>query len=579
MQHLSKDHGIKEPLVNLVTDEEIGPPRTIKDFYHFPKRKGWCIDPNNYRLRVLRVHPEASQNGISKKEREEFEPNLRRFLQAWLFFGLIFTVVQNEDGPLIDYDKLTEETYITTKCLQEKLKNWVAWESSCPPGQRLRMIRLEAVLQLARRVVRNNFACFDAKTPPPGYSTQRGEPLYVPDTVILSIMILGETLHDVKSRIAQKTGMEMRGWKNEDDSGWGPPRWVLKEMEDKKLCPRTIRLLRGQLRSNATLLLAAWQSTLRLVSSTNGETKHSKCSSTICLVTPETEAGVYSQRHCEKFCPNESSPGKCVQSSEAVIQSVIDMIDSDENKRPLLQFKDTPDGSPGSLELEVVEWQPGMEYATISHVWSDGFGNPNANTMLVCQLKLIRDLLSKLKPKSTTPIPFWMDTLMIPVGKDEDTKKVRAKSIRQIRNIFKGASHTIVLDWGLHGIDPEVRKPAQTAMRIIASGWMRRLWTLQEAFVSKSLQISQGEDSETLHYLNDLYAKLEGKTEGLTSTLVSTVKNQLQSHVMHQQKPTPSRHMTSDSEAAEVVEDVERSPRQAAVLVVNAWKAVRWRVS
>lgn len=575
MQHLSKDHGIKEPRVNLVTDEEIGPPKTIEEFYHFPKRKGWCIDHNDYRLRVLPVHPEASQNGISKKE---FEPSLRRFLQAWLFFGLIFTVVQKDNLPLMNYGELIEETYITTKHLRKRLEEWVTWESSCPPGQRLRMIRLEAVLQLARRVVRANLACFDAKTPPPGYSTQRGDLLYVPDTVILSIMILGETLHDVKSRIAQKTGMEMRGWKNEDDSGWGPPRWVLKEMEDKKLCPRTIRLLRGQLRSNATLLLAAWQSTLSLVSSINGAADHSKCSATTCLVTPETEAGVYSQKHCEKFCPNHQySPGKCVQSSEAVIQRVMEMIADDENKRPLLQFKDTLDGSLDSLEPQVVEWQPSMEYATISHVWSDGFGNPSANTMLICQLKLIRDLLGKLKPKSTTTMPFWMDTLMIPVGSDGDIKDVRAKSIRQIPKIFKDASHTIVLDWGLHGIDPEVRKPAQTAMRIIASGWMRRLWTLQEAFVSKSLHISQGHDSETLHYLDDLYKKLEEKTEGLTSTLVLTVKNQLQSHVMHEQKSTSNRHVTSSLEAGEVVEGVQ-SPREAAVLVVNAWKAVRWRV-
>lgn len=575
MQHLSKDHGIKEPRVNLVTDEEIGPPKTIEEFYHFPKRKGWCIDHNDYRLGVLSVHPEVSQNGISKKD---FEPNLRRFLQAWLFFGLIFTVVQKDSEPLMKYGELKDETYITTKHLREKLEEWVVWETSYPPGQRLRMIRLEAVLQLARRVVRANLACSDAKKPPPGYSTQRGDPLYVPDTVILSIMILGETLHDVKSRIAEKTGMEMHGWKNEDDSGWGPPRWVLKEMEDKELCPRTMGLLRGQLQSNATLLLAAWQSTLRLVSITNGAAGHSKCSSTTCLVTPETEAGVYSQKHCEKFCPNQYSSGKCTQSSKTTIQRVMDMIARDENKRPLLQFKDTRDGSFDSLEPGVVEWQPSMKYATISHVWSDGFGNPDANTMLVCQLKLIRDLLSKLRPESTATIPFWMDTLMIPVGSDEDIKAVRAKSIRQIPKIFKDASHTIVLDWGLHGIDPEVRKPAQTAMRIIASGWMRRLWTLQEAFVSKSLHISQGEDSETLHYLNDLYEKLEEKTDGLTSTLVSTVKNQLQSHVMHEQKSTSSRHLASDSEAAEVVEDVQRSPREAAVLVVNAWKAVRWRV-
>lgn len=573
MQHLSKDHGIKEPLVNHVTDEKIGPPKTIKEFYHFPKRKGWCIDRNDYRLRVLPVLPEASQDGTSRKD---FEPKLRRFLQAWLFFGLIFTVVQKDKEPLMKYDDLVKGTHITTKDLRNKLEEWVAWESSRPPGQRLRMIRLEAILQFCRRVVRTNLAYIDAKTPPLGYSTEGTDLLYVPDSVILSIMILGETLHDFKSRIAQKTGMEMRGWKNEDDSGWGPPRWVLKEMENKKLCPRTIRLLRGQLRSNATLLLAAWLSTWKLVSSSNIAADHGECSDSICLVTPETKDGGYSQRHCEKFCPNEST---CRQSAQAVKQHVMEMIIRDETKRPLLQFKETRNGSQESFEPEVIEWQPSMEYATISHVWSDGFGNPDANTMPVCQLKLIRDLLSKLTPNSiSTTMPFWMDTLMIPVGSDAEIKDVRRKTIRQIPKIFKDASHTIVLDWGLHGIDPDVQKPAQTAMRIIASGWMRRLWTLQEAFVSKSLHISQGKDSETLHYLNDLYRNLEERTDGLTSTLITTVKNQLQSNIMHEQRPTSKRHMTSGSNSSEINEGVQWSPREAAVLVVNAWKAVRWRV-
>ncbi|KAG6368252.1 hypothetical protein INS49_002454 [Diaporthe citri] len=576
MQHLSKDYGIRKPLVNNVTDDGIGPPKTIEEFYHFPERKGWYVDDNNFKLRVLSTPQEAYYDGISQKE---FEPNLRRFLQAWLLFGLIFTVVQKDNRPLMKYDDLVKETYITTKGLRRNPEEWAAWENTRPPGQRLRMIRLEAVLQFARRVVRANLACFDTKTPPPGYSTHANDALYVPDSEILSIMILGETLHDVKSRIAQKAGIEMRGWENEDDSGWGPPRWVLKEMADMRVCPRTIGVLRGQLRSNATLLLVAWQSTWRVAFSINDAADHDKCSATTCLVTPETEAGAYSQKHCEKFCPNQYSSGKCVQSSEALIRRAMGMITRDENKRPLLQFKNPRDESLDLLDLDVVEWQPSMEYAAISHVWSDGFGNPEANTMLVCQLRLIRDLLRKLKPKSkSTTIPFWMDTLMIPVGRDAETRDMRRKSIRQIPKIFKGASHTIVLDWGLHSIDPEVQNPAQTAMRIIASSWMRRLWTLQEAFVSKRLYISMGEDSETLHDLDDLYKKLEEKTEGLTLTLITTLKNQLQSHFMHGQTSS-SKHMKSDSKVEKVIGETQWSPRDASVVVINAWKAVRWRVA
>lgn len=39
----------------------------------------------------------------------------------------------------------------------------------------------------------------------------KDDPLYIPDEVVLSIMVLGETLCSAKNRIMDETGMRMRG--------------------------------------------------------------------------------------------------------------------------------------------------------------------------------------------------------------------------------------------------------------------------------------------------------------------------------------------------------------------------------
>lgn len=564
MQHLNEDHlGITEPIVYLVVSEGITPPFDFQSFHDFPRQKGWVIDSNDYSLDVL---PPGDT-----KSTTVFEPRISSFLQAWLFFGLIFTIVQEDGEPLIKYDELRQGDQVTTKVLQEKLARWVEWERENKKGQLLRMIRYEKVLDLARRVVRRNLGWFDPPTHT--YATLLGggnDALYVDDAVILSIMVLGETLCDTKSKISQDMNIELRGWYNEDDSGWGPPQWVMDKMEEDKWCPRAVHLLRGQLRSKATLLLAAYN--VRTVSNSSPLHKELGCDTRVCKVTPEStnKTGKYEQTHCKGFC----SPRDCELYPETNMQEISGYLEK--GKRPLLQFRDTENGS---VHLDVVEWEHQdmpKEYATISHVWSDGFGNPEANTLLLCQLKFIRHQLQRLgttKDMASKPseLPFWMDTLLVPVGPEKHTKKFRRRAIQQIPQTFKDSTYTIVIDFGLASTDPVESRPAQTAMKIIASSWMRRLWTLQEAFLSKRLYVAFNHNDKKLKYFDDLCKELEGKRDGPTSALITTVKKQLQNHIMDEDRVTPDKISLRDSP--------DLPPSKAAVLIVNAWKAARWRVS
>jgi hypothetical protein len=195
---------------------------------------------------------------------------------------------------------------------------------------------------------------------------------------------------------------------------------------------------------------------------------------------------------------------------------------------PLLRFKHAPKpkntaSSEDDLNLEIFTWTENFEnptkYATISHVWSDGFGNEEENELHRCQLRFIRRLLDNLGDDGAQGwnTPFWMDTLVIPVGQGKEEEDLRKRAIKQIFQVFKESSYTIVLDAGLSQMNPgSTDRPAVAAMRILGSSWMRRLWTLQEAFLSRKIYFAFEENYRATSYLKEfsgLSKKLGSKNE------------------------------------------------------------------
>ncbi len=78
----------------------------------------------------------------------------------------------------------------------------------------------------------------------------------------------------------------------------------------------------------------------------------------------------------------------------------------------------------------------GGDYVAISHVWSDGHANPSMNKLPRCQLEQIQRRVDRLFSKGKKSVPFWIDSLMIPVenGKTENTE-VKREAIRQMEYI------------------------------------------------------------------------------------------------------------------------------------------------
>ena len=132
-----------------------------------------------------------------------------------------------------------------------------------------------------------------------------------------------------------------------------------------------------------------------------------------------------------------------------------------------------------------------------------------------------------------------------------------------MHDIYKNAKYTVVLDFGLMKID-KGEGYISPAMRITLSNWMTRLWTLQEAFLSKKLYFKFNDQVYPMDRLERLFRK---EDEPLHSTLASLCRT-----YYHQTLEKESRIMHSPDTAPE---ELVTAPN----FVAMVWKAVQWRTT
>ena len=157
------------------------------------------------------------------------------------------------------------------------------------------------------------------------------------------------------------------------------------------------------------------------------------------------------------------------------------------------------------------------------------------------------------------PENFWIDTLAIPIG--DKCGDQRRKAIRSMHEIYKNAKYTVVLDFGLMKID-KGEGYNQPAMRITLSKWMTRLWTLQEAFLSRNLYFKFSDQVYSMDRLERLF---QNEDEPLHSTLASLCRT-----YYHGILEKESRNLHGPDSASE---ELVTAPR----FVATVWKAVQWR--
>ncbi|ROW11821.1 hypothetical protein VPNG_05013 [Cytospora leucostoma] len=235
---------------------------------------------------------------------------------------------------------------------------------------------------------------------------------------------------------------------------------------------------------------------------------------------------------------------------------------------PLVKFHYGPKATSGWKAIDgltVIEGSSNTtEYVTISHVWSDGYGNEKDNKLWRCQLELIRRLLEKVGGDT---MPFWMDTLLLPVStQHNDDIRRKKKALQQIHTIFDQSHRTIVLDKGLISMSiMDQNKPCMTALMILASGWMRRLWTLQEAHLGKELLIAFAEQQSLgSQDFSKLRVDIRKQADSTTSIMAGLIHKELAWSIADDANVHESSH---DDEA----------PKDM-IKIANSWRAARWRV-
>ena len=155
-------------------------------------------------------------------------------------------------------------------------------------------------------------------------------------------------------------------------------------------------------------------------------------------------------------------------------------------------------GVTGELRLEVMRREPGTYYTAFSHVWSDGLGNCNGNSIPLGQARRLHELLMEsselgIRNPLTGPWPenrptfpigrenlFWLDTLCVPIE-----RRFRRLAITRMGDTYGLCHKMLVLDAELERVPYRDRSYEESLMRISVSAWMRRVWTLQEAVMAQ----------------------------------------------------------------------------------------------
>ena len=230
-------------------------------------------------------------------------------------------------------------------------------------------------------------------------------------------------------------------------------------------CPHEIRMLTQKFNASGQFYASHL--------SRPGKDKNHKmrgCSSLECRAY-KTEEKTYETRHI-------SSGDKCRCEHVPVDQNKIQK-SLKEGNVPAIQIIKSPNDGPW---IDVVPTKPHMPYLAVSHVWSDGMGNPFGNSLPKCLLNWLSGCFDLMKMAST---PIWIDTLCCPIAPPKATHA----AIALMRKTYADASCVLVIDAWLREHNTGQASAMETMMKFVLCGWTRRLWTFQEGGLNRKVYV------------------------------------------------------------------------------------------
>ncbi|KAJ4144433.1 hypothetical protein LMH87_003315 [Akanthomyces muscarius] len=390
------------------------------------------------------------------EEEEEMAPRkLAASIQSLLTFGLLEAVTEQHvpESKLI----LAEESgrlVMSRDGLLDVLLDWV-W--------RVRMSREEDLTPWFDRVIANLSHAHSSMVIYMRSTFQIFSPLG-DDAPAMACFIasVGEALATARMCFREPS----QGWSGFSWTVWIPP-WrssLEEQMITEGWCPSVVEYLI----SSATVSSLEY---VRKCGPVKDGKCHDTCSSLVCA-TDIVDENTYSQKHASSC--NSSGDPPCVYTTPPlgdVLQLLI------EREVPVVTFADGLDADPSCIQVHKASDVP---YVAISHVWADGLGSTTETGLPTCQLRRLASLVSTVQPGAA----IWIDSLCVP-----KTDRERKTAIELMARTYSQAAAVLVLDDGLQRC-PAAAPPGVKVLRVLTSGWMRRLWTLQEATLSRALYLA-----------------------------------------------------------------------------------------
>ncbi|RSL86526.1 hypothetical protein CEP51_002772 [Fusarium floridanum] len=382
------------------------------------------------------------------------------FLQSWLFFGLLREVFSrpNYCYEPKDFVRLTDDgPVITTKALARY--TWY-WQAARVHDDGDVMRSLEKTIDKCLGLIHHTMSLTDPRLRSLSNTSLNETGWSAQVRVLFSIALLGDYLSTARRGMRLYSGAPLLAWK------FAPLEQVMK---DAGWCMGEIATLPGRCNLSTRCYLAGMDRTWL-------KKNHNRCNAEMGCLAHQLNYHTYRTSHHWE-CPHQSCTeiGPPVQDIVSAIRNggiaVFDAsgIANDQHPR-IIQT-----GGTGGVETPFV---------AISHVWSDGLGNPQGNRLCLCQLRRIQKLVNSLYMPDQAPVPFWIDSLGIPVGKAY--VKDRQVAIARIGDTFRKANKVLVLDNSLQMCQTGIGL-TEILIRIQYSPWMTRVWTLLEGNVAKDV--------------------------------------------------------------------------------------------
>jgi Heterokaryon incompatibility protein (HET) len=410
------------------------------DFKTYPEEKGWR------KVTTMRSSFLVRPNGYTQAE-------LAQFVQEWLFFGLFIELLRIYDVDVdVEQDFLRREgdrVIVTTARLESYLDRMILADMDSPAQERLaRVIRSSFIFDTARK-----FAVTIAST----HAVNRA--LFPPD-VALSIIVLGATPQGAVQFLA-KDVMPLQFDKMHPEVAVSllgfetmPSVFIREKLTRARWCRSEIHRLEVFLDVRNLLYVSMLQRPLM-------KTDHDRCSKDICLAYAVDEAS-YETKHVSADC-------RCSHvgpDSRAVAEIY------ERHGVPAVKVPPVHNGQP--LSIDVVDAVATREsYIAISHVWADGLGNPQSNTLPECQVKKLLEIAGSLRGSDSSHA-IWMDTLCVPLE-----RQARKLAIASMADIYRQAKGVVVLDAELQQVSTGTESH-RIMLQVGICAWAKRLWTLQE---------------------------------------------------------------------------------------------------